>query len=52
VGVVVRAPSPPLEPFVERLGHYAGGLAGGWEPVSPTGTDHLLVNLGSGGFHW
>jgi AraC-like DNA-binding protein len=52
VGVVVRVPSPPLEPFVERLGYYAGGVAGGWEPVPPTGADHLLVNLGSGEFWW
>ena len=37
---------------MERLGYFAGGLACGWEPVPPTGTDHLLVNLGSGGFHW
>jgi AraC-like DNA-binding protein len=52
VSAVVRVPSPPLVPFVERLGYYTGGLAGGWEPVPPTGTDHLLVNLASGEFHW
>jgi hypothetical protein len=50
--MIIRAPSPPLAPFAERLGHYAGELAGGWEPVPPAGTDHLLVNLGSGRFHW
>ena len=50
--LMVRAPSPLLAPFVERVGYYAGGVAGGWEPVPPTGTDHLLVNLGSDEFHW
>lgn len=35
---------------MERLGYYSGGCADGWEPVPPTGTDHLLVNLGSGEF--
>jgi AraC-like DNA-binding protein len=52
VGVAVRAPSPPLAPFVERLGYYAGRHASGWEPVPPTGTDHLLVSLADGGFRW
>lgn len=52
MGVVFRVPPRPLAPFVERLGYYAGGLADGWEPIPPTGTDHLLVNLGSGGFDW
>jgi len=52
MGVVVRGPSRPLAPFVERLGYYDGGCADGWEPMPPTGTDHLLVNLGSGEFRW
>jgi AraC-like DNA-binding protein len=52
MGVVIRGPSLPLTPFVERLGYYTGGCADGWEPVPPTGTDHLLVNLGSGEFDW
>jgi hypothetical protein len=52
MGVVIRRPSRSLAPFVERLGYYSGGCADGWEPVPPTGTDHLLVNLGSGEFHW
>jgi AraC-like DNA-binding protein len=51
MGVVVRAASRPLAPFVERLGYYTGGRADGWEPMPPTGTDHLLVNL-AGEFHW
>lgn len=52
MGVVVRVPSRPLAPFVERLGFYSDGFADGWEPMLPTGTDHLLVNLGSGEFCW
>lgn len=52
MGVVIRSPSRSLAPFVERLGYYSTGCADGWEPVPPTGTDHLLVNLGSGEFHW
>lgn len=52
MGVVVRGPSRPLAPFVERLGYYDGECANGWEPMPPTGTDHLLVNLGSGEFRW
>jgi hypothetical protein len=52
MGVVIRGPSLPLTPFVERLGYYTGGCVDGWEPVPPTGTDHLLVNLGSGEFDW
>jgi len=52
MGVVVRVSSRPLAPFVERLGYYTGGFADGWEPVPPTGTDHLLVNLACGDFRW
>jgi len=52
MGVVIRGPSRFLAPFVERLGYYSGGCAEGWEPVPPTGADHLLVNLGTGEFHW
>ncbi len=52
MSVVVRAPSPPLAPVVERLGYYTGGLEAGWEPMPPTGADHLVVTLAGGGFRW
>jgi AraC-like DNA-binding protein len=52
MGVVVRVPSGRLAPFVERLGYYTGGVVDGWEPMPPTGTDHLLVNLAGGEFGW
>lgn len=52
MAVVVRAASPPLAPFVERLGYYTGDAPGGWEQMLPTGGWHLLVNLASREFHW
>lgn len=52
MAVVVRAPAAPLAPFVERLGYYSGGFTAGWEQMVPTGTVHVLVNLGAREFHW
>jgi AraC-like DNA-binding protein len=55
MSAVIRAPRLALAPFVERLGYYTGytgGFAGDWEPVPPTGADHLLVSMASGGFQW
>ena len=42
MAVLVRAPSPALAPFVERLGCYSGRHLDGWERALPTGTMHLL----------
>jgi AraC-like DNA-binding protein len=50
--VTVRTPSSPLAPFVERLGYYACDFLGGWERMVPTGTAHLVINLGCREFRW
>jgi AraC-like DNA-binding protein len=52
MSLIVRAPCPVLASFVERVGYYSGHSLDRLEPVMPTGTMHVLVNLAADEIRW